>query len=54
MTAIVLWHTVYLQPVVQRLADQHAPIQAHCRPHLTPLVWDHILLTGDYRCWLAE
>jgi TnpA family transposase len=54
IAAITLWNTVYLQKVVQRLADQHAPIPAHCLPHLTPLVWDHIMLAGEYRWRLTE
>jgi hypothetical protein len=53
IAAVTLWSTVYLQKVVQRLADQHAPIPAHCLPHLTRLVWDHII-TGEYRWRLAE
>ena len=49
IAAITPWHTVYLQKVVQRLPDQQAPIRAHGLPRLTPLAWDHILLTGQYR-----
>jgi hypothetical protein len=54
IATITLWNTVYLQKVVLRLANQHAPIPAHCLQHLTPLVWDHILLTGEYQRRLAE
>lgn len=49
VAAITLWNTVYLTKAIQRLADQHAPVPDHCLPHLTPLLWDHILLSGEYR-----
>lgn len=48
VAAITLWNTVYLQRALQRLAEQNAPLPADCRPHLSPLLWDHILLTGEY------
>jgi TnpA family transposase len=49
VAAITLWNTVYLQKTIQRLAAQNAPLPQDCLPHLSPLVWDHILLTGEYR-----
>lgn len=53
VAAIILWNTVQLQKVISRLADQGAPIPDDCRPHLSPIVWDHILLTGEYQWKLA-
>jgi TnpA family transposase len=49
VAAIILWNTVYLQKAVQRLEERNTPIPEHCLPHLSPLLWDHILLTGEYR-----
>ena len=48
VAAIILWNTVQLQRALQRLAEQDAPIPTDCLPHLSPLLWDHILLTGEY------
>ena len=49
--AIVLWNTVYLQKAIQRLQERNAPIPPEYLPHLSPMLWDHILLTGEYK-WM--
>lgn len=51
VAAIVLWNTVYLQKAIERLKERNAPIPEQYLPHLSPMLWDHILLTGEYR-WL--
>jgi hypothetical protein len=48
VAAIVLWNTVYLEQAVAALERQGTPIPAECLPHLSPLGWEHINLTGDY------
>ena len=48
VAAITLWNTVHLQRALQRLTQHNAPLPADCLPHLSPLLWDHILLTGEY------
>jgi len=48
VAAITLWNTVHLQKALQRLAEHNAPLPADCLPHLSPLLWDHVLLTGEY------
>jgi TnpA family transposase len=48
VAAIVLWNTVYLEQAVAVLERQGTPIPAECLPHLSPLGWEHINLTGDY------
>jgi TnpA family transposase len=53
VAAIVLWNTVYLQKAVERLRERNAPIPPECLPHLSPMLWDHILLTGEYR-WRSD
>lgn len=46
--AIVLWNTTYLQLAIDALiARGEAPSPA-LLPHLSPLGWQHINLTGDY------
>jgi len=49
VAAIILWNTVKLRQAVQQLEMQNTPLPESCLPHLSPLVWDHILLTGEYR-----
>lgn len=48
VAAIVLWNTVYLDQAVAALERQGTPVPADCLPHLSPLGWEHIHLTGDY------
>ena len=46
--AIILWNTVYLDKAVQELREQGAPVNEGLLPHVAPLGWEHINLTGDY------
>lgn len=48
MAAIILWNTVYLERAVQALRDSGQHIDENLLPHLSPLGWEHINLTGDY------
>ena len=48
VAAIILWNTVYLEQAVAALERQGTPVPAECLPHLSPLDWEHINLTGDY------
>jgi len=52
VAAITLWNTVYLDRAVKALREDH-PIDDQLLPHLSPLPWDHIHLTGDYH-WHAN
>lgn len=49
VAAITLWNTVYLPKAIQRLSDQNAPLPEDRLRHLSPLIWDHILRTGEYQ-----
>jgi TnpA family transposase len=49
VAAIVLWNTVYLQKAIVRLKEKNAPIPEQYLSHLSPMLWDHILLTGEYQ-----
>ena len=42
--AIALWNTVYLERAVNSIAGVNTALF----PHLSPLGWEHINLTGDY------
>jgi len=48
VAAIVLWNTVYLERAVQALRDSGKDVDDRLLPHLSPLGWEHINLTGDY------
>jgi TnpA family transposase len=49
VAAIILWNTTYLQRAVDHLRNQgHHPASGDL-DHLSPLGWEHINLTGDYR-----
>jgi hypothetical protein len=52
VAAIILWNTVYLGRAVQALRAQGEVIDEALLQHLSPLGWEHINLTGDYR-WQA-
>jgi hypothetical protein len=48
VAAIVLWNTVYLERAVQTLREAGISVDDKLLPHLSPLGWEHINLTGDY------
>lgn len=48
VAAIILWNTVYLERAIQGLRDSDKDIDENLLPHLSPLGWEHINLTGDY------
>ena len=47
--AIVLWNTVYLEKAVEALKKQGIEVDDNLLQHISPLGWDHIALTGEYR-----
>ena len=48
VAAIILWNTVYLERAIQSLRDSGQNIDEQLLPHISPLGWEHINLTGDY------
>jgi TnpA family transposase len=48
VAAIILWNTVYLDRAIQSLRTTSKDIDEKLLPHLSPLGWEHINLTGDY------
>jgi len=48
IAAIFLWNTVYLEKAVDYLKQLGTDIPEEYLPHLSPLGWEHINLTGDY------
>ena len=49
VAAITLWNTVYLERAVRVLRQQGQDISDDLLSHISPLKWEHINLTGDYR-----
>jgi len=48
VAAIVLWNTVYLERSIQKIRNSGQEVDETLLPHLSPLGWEHINLTGDY------
>ena len=48
VAVIILWNTVYVERAIQTLRDTSQDIDEKLLPHLSPLGWEHINLTGDY------
>jgi TnpA family transposase len=48
IAAISLWNTVYLEKAIRAMAKARNPVPDHVVPHLSPLGWEHITLTGSY------
>jgi TnpA family transposase len=48
VAAIVLWKTVYLERAVTALRQTGQIVPDETLTHLSPLMWEHINLTGDY------
>jgi TnpA family transposase len=51
VTAITLWNTRYLNRAIAALREVE-DVSDYLLPHLSPLGWEHINLTGDY-VWSA-
>jgi len=49
VSAIILWNTVYMERAVQALREDGRDIDETLLRHLSPLGWEHINLTGDYK-----
>ena len=52
VAAITLWNTVYLEKAIESLR-QRETLDETLLPHVSPLGWEHINLTGDY-VWHAN
>jgi hypothetical protein len=53
VAVIILWNTVYLERAISTLRSPGKDIPETLLPHLSPLGWEHINLTGDY-VWHAN
>lgn len=48
VAAITLWNTAYLDRALTALTEHGRPVPAEYVPHISPLGWEHITLTGTY------
>jgi TnpA family transposase len=48
VAAIILWNTVYVGRAVTALREDNYVIDEALLPHVAPVHWNHINLTGDY------
>lgn len=48
VAAIIHWNTVYLERVINTLRNEGYKIDDELVKHLSPLIWAHINLSGDY------
>ena len=46
--AITLWNTAYLDRACKTLEEAGIPVPPEYLPHISPLGWEHITLTGIY------
>lgn len=50
LTAIIIyWNTLHLGHAVAQRQESDLPVPPELLPHISPLGWAHILLTGEYR-----
>ena len=48
VAAIILWNTAYLDHAVQLLNEEGISVPEEYLPHISPLGWEHITITGTY------
>ena len=46
--AIILWNTVYIERAVEALKEHGQIIDENLLQYLSPLGWEHIILSGDF------
>ena len=48
VAATTLWNTAYLDRALSALEEARIPVPSEYLPHISPLGWEHIILTGTY------
>ena len=49
VAAITLWNTAYLDRVLKSVQNHGISLPAQYLPHISPLGWEHIAITGTYQ-----
>ncbi|NNJ13727.1 Tn3 family transposase [Chloroflexales bacterium ZM16-3] len=53
VAAITLWNTRALEQAIREHQAAGEPLNEEHLPHVSPLAWEHIVLTGEY-IWNIE
>jgi TnpA family transposase len=48
MNAIIVWNTSHLEAAAETLKQRGQPVPDNIWPHLSPILWEHLHLTGEY------
>ena len=48
VAAITLWNTVYLDRALKTAEERGISLPTDYLPHISPLGWEHIAITGTY------
>ena len=49
VAAITLWNTAYLDRALKTVEERGISLPPHYLPHISPLGWEHIAITGTYQ-----
>jgi len=49
VAAITLWNTAYLDRALKSVQNHGISLPAQYLPHISPLGWEHIAITGTYQ-----
>lgn len=49
IAAITFWNTIYMGKAADYLAQNSPLYDAKLLPHTSPLGWEHVILSGEYR-----
>jgi TnpA family transposase len=49
INAIIVWNTFHLEAAAETLKQRGQPVPDNIWPHLSPILWEHLHLTGKYR-----
>lgn len=48
INAIIVWNTFHLEAAARTLQQRGQPVPDNVWPHLSPILWEHLHLTGQY------
>ncbi len=48
INAVIVWNTFHLEAAAETLKQRGQPVPDNAWPHLSPILWEHLHLTGQY------
>jgi TnpA family transposase len=48
INAVIVWNTFHLAVAAETLGQRGQPVPDNIWPHLSPILWEHLHLTGEY------